>query len=138
MIKMFVAACLALLSACAQLPPPVPAASVPIAVAVADSTLPPPAAIADLTTADEKTALAIEIAYKAVGSLYEAALDSRRLSVAAVARADALDAQAHDLVRAARAAYDAGNAASYGDAVERAGPLIERLRRVVTGQEPVR
>lgn len=96
---------------------------------------PPPAAIADMTTVDERGALAIEVAWRAAGAALEAAVDSGRLTGAAAAKADRIDAQAERFVGLARAAYDAGNAADYMTALAQAKPLIAELRRL-SGDQP--
>lgn len=92
---------------------------------------PPPAAIADMTTLDERGALAIEVAWRAAGAALEAAVDSGRLTGDAAARADRIDAQAGYFVGLARAAYDAGNAADYATALRQAKPLVKQLRGLV-------
>ncbi len=89
---------------------------------------PPPAAIADLTLADERGALSVEIAYRMAGALLEAAIDTGRLRGVAARRADVIDAEAARLVGLARAAYDVGDTESYMIAVARAAPLIVQVR----------
>lgn len=92
---------------------------------------PPPAAIADMTTLDERSSLAIEVAWRAAGAALEAAVDSGRLTGDAAAQADRLDAKAGHFVGLARAAYDAGNAADYAAALRQAKPLVKQLRGLV-------
>lgn len=94
---------------------------------------PPPAAIADSTTLDERGGLAIEVAWRAAGAALEAAVDSGHLTGAAAAKADRLDARAAHFVGLARAAYDAGNSADYWSAVQQAKPLIADLRALIEG-----
>lgn len=96
---------------------------------------PPPAVIADATTVDERGSLAIEVAWRAAGAALEAAVDSGRLTGAAAAKADRIDAQAARFVGLARAAYDTGNAADYQSALRQAKPLIAELRRL-SGDQP--
>lgn len=96
---------------------------------------PPPDAIADMTTVDERGSLAIEVAWRAAGAALEAAVDSGRLTGAAAAKADRIDARAERFVGLARAAYDAGNAADYMAAIAQAKPLIAELLRL-SGHQP--
>lgn len=90
-----------------------------------------PSAVADSTTADEKASLGVEISYKAVGVLIEAAVDSGQLKGELAGRVDRLDAQAAGLVAKARAAYDAGNSESYADFSVQAQAILTELRLLV-------
>lgn len=92
---------------------------------------PPPSAIAETTTMDERTSLAIEVLYRGLGGLLEAAVDGGRLKGTAAERADRIDGKLAFYVGMARAAYDAGNADSYAEALKRARPLADQLRRIL-------
>lgn len=94
-----------------------------------------PAPIADSTILDEKAALGVELAYKVARTLAETAVDVGLVKPGTpLARrvADA-DNRAYAAVQAARAAYRAGNAASYGAAVSQALGAVEALRVAVKG-----
>ena len=108
-----------LLSACAAVPTGVPLS---------------PGQVADTTTSDEKAALAVEISYKAVGVLIEAAVDSGQVKGELAGRVDRLDAQAAALVAKARTAYDAGNSDSYSDFSVQAQAIIAELRLLVVNK----
>lgn len=95
--------------------------------------LPPPAVVADATTIDERSALAIEVAYSSAGQLLEFAVDRGWLKGETARRADAIDARAQAAVNAARRAYDAGNADSYDAARTEAELLIADLMAAITG-----
>lgn len=95
---------------------------------------PPPVALAESTTMDEKTSLAIEVLYRGLGGLLEAAIDGGRLKGEAAVRADRIDGKIAFYVAMARAAYDAGNAESYAAALKRAKPLADELRRIVAAR----
>lgn len=109
------------------------AASVSLGACVASGAAlpPPPIAIAETTTMDEKTSLAIEVLYRGLGGLLEAAVDGGRLKGEAAERADRIDGKIAFYVGMARAAYDAGNAQGYAEALRRARPLADELRRIL-------
>ena len=74
-------------------------------------TVPPsPAALADRTVLDDRAGVAAQLLYKAVGIALERARDGGLLPAETVRR---FDARAYIAFDAARAAYRAGNAASY-------------------------
>jgi hypothetical protein len=111
MRKLFLAALLPLaLTACAGLSLP----NVPTS----------PGAVAETTVLDEQGALGVELAYKAFRTALEVAVDAGVLKGANATKAAALDNRAYAAVGAARAAYRAGNAASYSQAVTEARNAI--------------
>jgi hypothetical protein len=83
-----------------------------------------PAAVAESTVLDEQGALGVELAYKALRTALELAVDTGALRGEAATRAAALDNRAYGAVFAARAAYRAGNATSYAQAVTDARAAI--------------
>lgn len=117
MRKLILAAALAL-SACTTLP-----------------TVPPaPVVVADKTTLDESGALGVEVAYKAFRTAMEMAVDAGLLKGAAAERVKGLDNRAYALVGAARAAYRAGNALSYRQAVDEALAAITSATAAIAGE----
>lgn len=76
-----------------------------------------PGAVASQTVLDEQGALGVELAYKAFRTALEVATDAKLLRGAAATKAAALDNRAYAAVQAARAAYRAGNATTYAQAV---------------------
>lgn len=83
-----------------------------------------PGAVASQTMLDEQGALGVELAYKALRTALEVAVDAGVLKGANATKAAALDNRAYAAVQAARAAYRAGNAASYAQAVTDARAAI--------------
>ncbi len=83
-----------------------------------------PGAVADTTVLDEQGALGVELAYKAFRTALEVATDAGVLKGANATKAAALDNRAYAAVGAARAAYRAGNATSYAQAVTDARAAI--------------
>lgn len=81
---------------------------------------PSPGVIAGQTVLDERAALSVELAYKAFRTALEIAVDAGALKGTAASKAAALDNRAFAAVGAVRAAYRAGNAASYVAAVDEA------------------
>lgn len=86
-----------------------------------------PAAAADQTVLDEQAMLAVELAYKAARTAAELAVDSGVLKGEAAARVAELDNTAFRAVALVRAAYGAGNAASYGAALTEARAAVGAL-----------
>lgn len=115
MRKLVIASALAL-SACTTIPAP-----------------PPPATIADTTTLDETGAIGVEVAYKAFRTAMELAVDAGMLKGATALRVRDLDNRAYALVSAARAAYRAGNAATYSAAVDEALSVITSATAAIAG-----
>lgn len=83
-----------------------------------------PGAVASQTVLDEQGALGVELAYKAFRTALELAVDAGALKGARATQAAALDQRAYAAVGAARAAYRAGNATSYTQAVSEARGAI--------------
>lgn len=94
-----------------------------------------PAPIAESTILDEKAALGVELAYKTARTLAELAVDVGLVKpgTPTARRVADADNRAYAAVQAARAAYRAGNATSYGAAVGQALGAIEALRVAVKG-----
>lgn len=111
-------------------------AAAPLALA-ACATLPAvptsPGQVADATVLDEQGALGVELAYKAFRTALEVATDAGVLRGATATKAAALDNRAYGAVQAARAAYRAGNAASYTQAVTDARAAINAALAAVKG-----
>jgi hypothetical protein len=101
------------------------------------STIPAaPAAVAETTVLDEKAAIGAELAYQAFRTAAELAVDAGVLKgerAAAVARADN---RAFAALGVARAAYDAGNASSYGSALAEARAAISGALAIIKGGAP--
>lgn len=113
MKRIFVAALALTLSACAGLQiPQLPSA---------------PVAVADETVLDEQAALSIELAYKAARLAMETAVDAGAIRGANATRIAELDNEAYAAVLAARRAYRAGNATSYGAALAEARAAISGM-----------
>lgn len=91
-----------------------------------------PAEIADATVIDEKAALSVEIAYQAVALSVKAMAQTNIILGTSAEQIAALDRAAYNAVKAARAAYDAGNADSYLQAEAIAREHITALLRLVT------
>ena len=90
--------------------------------------LPPsPAAVSDRTVLDEQAALSVELAYQAAGIAIRAATATGVVRGETATRIAELDSRAYRAVLAVRAAYDAGNAQSYGVAAENARAEIVAL-----------
>lgn len=122
MLKLFCLAASLLLSACAG-----PLAAVP---AMPGS----PADMADRTTLDERAALSVEAAYAAARATAELAADAGWVNGDTASRLLAADERAYAAVQAVRAAYDAGNAASYSDLARQALPAIAGLLDAAKGR----
>lgn len=90
--------------------------------------LPPaPAAAANRTVLDEQAAISVELAYQAAARAVSLAVDLGLIRGEAAARVAELDRRAYRAVLTARAAYDAGNATSYGAAVATARAEIAAM-----------
>lgn len=99
----------------------------PACTMTAPQTLPPPVQVADMTIADEKAGLAIELAYQAAAT---AALTADRAGIVPDTmrpRIAAANRRAIAAVGAVRAAYDASNAASYAEALPKAREAVAAL-----------
>lgn len=95
-----------------------------------------PGAVANATTLDERAAIAVESAYLGAGALVEAATDAGLIKGALAVRVDALDALAASWINLARRAYDAGNAASYAQALDEAKAAIAELTQLTHRVQP--
>lgn len=104
------------------------------ACATVPSVPPAPADVADTTVLDERGAIAVESAYRAAGLALEMAADTGLLRGEAAARAARLEQRAYDAVLAARAAYDAGNAASYATALINARAAVAAALVAINGE----
>lgn len=89
--------------------------------------LPGPSTVANATTLDERGALAAERAYQAIASLM---LATGAAKLPAVKDADR---RAYAVVKAVRAAYDAGNATTYAAAVKQAEGILGNLLNAAKG-----
>lgn len=99
-------------------------------LALSACTLPPiqPATVANATTLDERTGIAATTGYTAASVL------GNRLSRAGIidrARFKALDNQGYAAVLAIRAAYDAGNATGYAEAITKANAAVDAIKGLV-------
>lgn len=83
-----------------------------------------PVEAADSTVLDEQAALAVELAYKAARLAVETGVDAGAIRGEQATRFAELDNQAFAAVQAARRAYRAGNAVSYGAALAEARGAI--------------
>ncbi len=83
-----------------------------------------PVAVADETVLDEQAALSIDLAYKAARLAIETGVDAGVIRGERAARLAEVDNQAFAAVQAARRAYRAGNATSYGAALAEARAAI--------------
>lgn len=93
---------------------------------------PAPAAVADKTIIDEQAALAVELAYQAASMAVGTAADLGVLKGESATKAAAIDRKAYRAVVAVRAAYDAGNATSYGAAAATARAEITALLALIS------
>lgn len=99
------------------------------------ATPPAPVAAADQTVLDERAMIAVEQSYLAVGAAIEAATSAGVLKGAAASRVERLDALAMEALVALRAAYDTGNAASFGEALGRAKSTIAQISALLGGPD---
>lgn len=92
-----------------------------------------PVEVADKTTLDESGARGAELSYKAFRTALEMAVDYGVLKGAAAEKAAKLDNDAYSLVLVARAAYRAGNARNYKEAVDAALAAVGAATNAVKG-----
>lgn len=92
------------------------------------NSLPTPSTVAEKTTLDEKAGLAVDLAYQAANRAVFFAAKAGFLTPAQKAAAADIDADAYTAVQATRAAYKAGNATTYADAVSAALQAVARLQ----------
>jgi len=83
-----------------------------------------PVEAADSTVMDEQAALGVELAYKAARLAVETAVDAGVIRGEQAVQFAALDNTAYAAVQAARRAYRAGNAVSYGAALAEARAAV--------------
>lgn len=83
-----------------------------------------PVEAADSTVMDEQAALSIELAYKAARLAVETGVDAGVIRGERAAQLAEIDNKAFAAVQAARRAYRAGNATSYGAALAEARAAI--------------
>jgi hypothetical protein len=89
-----------------------------------------PGTVLDQTTLDERAAIAAENAYQAAATAAIAAHDAGAIDEAGWVRVQRADRHAYALLSAVRAAYSAGNAASYREALSNAWGAIGELTRL--------
>lgn len=92
-----------------------------------------PVEVADKTKLDENGARGAEFSYRAFRTALELAVDYGVLKGPAAAKAAKLDNDAYSLVLAARAAYRAGNARNYKEAVDAALAAVGAATKAVKG-----
>lgn len=92
---------------------------------------PTPAAVTSATAIDEKALAGVELAYKAMRTAGEIAVDAGVLAGDNAARVAAIDEKAYAALLLARQAYKAGNAADYGAAVGQALELIGQAQALI-------
>lgn len=86
-----------------------------------------PGQVATTTKLDEQAGLSITLAYQAANRLGLLAIRSGIARGATADRIKTLDAEAFGWIQRVRTAYEAGNAASYTEAVARARGLISEI-----------
>jgi len=89
---------------------------------------------AEQTVLDEKAAIAVEAAWATAGTLIETGVDAGLIKGETARRVNDLDAKAERAVKAARSAYDAGNADDYNEAVIEAISIINEITALVNGE----
>lgn len=94
---------------------------------------PPPVTVANSTVLDEKAATAVELSYKAMRLAMETAIDAGYLRGENARNAAELDNRAYAAVLAVRAAYSAGNAAGYDEAIGKALAAVGAAMAAVKG-----
>src|SRR3546814_12135615 len=92
-----------------------------------------PVLVTQATALDEKIAVSVELAYRAARLAMETGVDAGLIKGARAAQVAALDNQAYSAVQAVRAAYKAGNAASYPTAALQAQHAAAPLPRPPQG-----
>jgi hypothetical protein len=104
------------------------------ALSVASALPASPQAAADATIIDEQAMLSVELAYQASATALLVSLKSGLITGDRAAKAASLDQIAYATVLAVRAAYDAGNATSYTEAIPKAYAAIAQTLKIVKGQ----
>jgi hypothetical protein len=123
MRKMLIGLCLAAsLSACGP--------------ALNSGIVPGPNVVSDRTKVDEQAGITVTLAYVAASKLAGLAIETGLVKdKVTIQRIGLLDRQAFDAVSAVRAAYDAGNAASYADALVKANVALKAFSDLVPGRK---
>lgn len=93
-----------------------------------------PRAVADETIVDEQSALAVELAYQAARTAAELAVDAGLVKGEQALELAEADRLAYEAVRGVRAAYEAGQANSYLEAVPRAREAVARVINIIRGE----
>lgn len=83
-----------------------------------------PSQVCDKSTLDERGGTAVELGYKAFRIAMELAVDSGQLKGQAAANVAALDNQLFSATQAVQSAYASCNAASYGEAIDKANAAL--------------
>lgn len=107
------------------------AAALALSACATPTVLPPPVEVADRVILDEQAALGAELAYKAVRTAVELAVDAGVIKGERARQVAALDRRAYSAVRAVRAAYVAGNASSYTAAAVTARSAVGDLLALI-------
>ena len=92
-----------------------------------------PAEVADKTTLDERGLLGAELAYEAARTVAEISVDAGLIRGETASRVAVADERVYQALRGARAAYEAGNAADYFSAVDRARKAAAELLALAKG-----
>lgn len=92
-----------------------------------------PVAVANKTVLDEQAAISVELAYQAAATALLIATRAGFVTGDNARNAMALDNEAYRKVLAVRAAYDAGNASSYGVALADARTAVKLVLTTAKG-----
>lgn len=92
-----------------------------------------PAPIANATVLDEKVAVSVELAYRAARVAMETGVDAGLIKGVRAAQVASLDNRAYSAVQSVRAAYNAGNAASYSTAAAEAQTAVSAMLSAIKG-----
>jgi hypothetical protein len=120
-MRRYLGVCLAL--ACAPL----------LAACPATTDIPAPNTVADATVLDERAAIGVELAYRGWRIAVETAVEAGIIRGERAAAFAETDRRLYAAVRAARAAYGAGNAADYAAAVDQANAAIAQALAAIRG-----
>ena len=106
-----------------------------LAACTTPGSIPPgPSVIADQTTMDERTVIAFDTAVSTAADLATVAVKAGLVKGANLDRLAALSAKARAAVLALGAAYRAGNATGYAEAIGQANSAIAGIRSLATGE----
>lgn len=92
-----------------------------------------PGPVAEATALDEKVAVSVELAYRAARVAMETGVDAGLIKGARATQVAGLDNRAYAAVLAVRAAYKAGNAASYATAAVEAQTAVSAMLGAIKG-----